>query len=113
MAKYSNYLFKLDLLILSVLKNKDMYGYELAKVIEERTNGTVVPKHGTMYPIIYKLIEDGYITNNTMLVKNKARVYYHLEDKGEKYLQQLIEDYDNLVQQINNIVHGGENIENK
>lgn len=108
MAKYSTYLFKLDLLILSVLKDKDMYGYELSKVIEERTKGVVVPKHGTMYPIIYKLIEDGYITSNTMLVKNKARVYYHLEDKGEEYLQQLIEDYDNLVQQINNIVHGGE-----
>ena len=113
MAKYSNYLFKLDLLILSVLKDKDMYGYELSKVIEERTNGAVVPKHGTMYPIIYKLIEDGYITSNTMLVKNKARVYYHLEDKGEVYLQQLVEDYDNLVQQINNIVHGGEHSESK
>lgn len=108
MAKYSNYLFKLDLLILSVLKAKDMYGYELSKIIEEKSHGFIVPKHGTMYPIIYKLIEDGHITSDTVLVKNKARVYYHLEDKGREYLQQLVEDYDNLVQQINNIVHEGE-----
>lgn len=107
MAKYSNYLFKLDLLILSVIKHKDMYGYEISKVISEKTNGKVVPKHGTMYPIIYKLIEEGYITSQTILVNNKARVYYHLEHKGEKYLQDLIEDYDNLVRQINNIVHRG------
>lgn len=113
MAKYSNYLFKLDLLILSVLKHKDMYGYELSKVIAEKTNGYVVPKHGTMYPVIYKLIEDGYITSDTVLVKNKARVYYHLEEKGEEYLQQLVQDYDNLVLQINNIVHGGENNDSK
>ncbi len=108
MAKYSNYLFKLDLLILSVLKLKDMYGYELSKFIADKTSGYVVPKHGTMYPIIYKLIEDGYITSNTILVKNKARVYYHLEDKGKEYLEQLVEDYDNLIQHINNIVHEGE-----
>lgn len=107
MAKYSNYLFKLDLLILSVLKEKDMYGYELSKIIEEKSHGFIVPKHGTMYPIIYKLIEDGYITSDTVLVKNKARVYYHLEEKGRVYLQQLVEDYDNLVQEINNIVHEG------
>ena len=108
MAKYSNYLFKLDLLILSVLKEKDMYGYELSKIIEEKSHGFIVPKHGTMYPIIYKLIEDGYITSDTVLVKNKARVYYHLEEKGRVYLQQLVEDYDNLVQEINNIVHEGD-----
>ncbi len=113
MAKYSNYLFKLDLLILSVLKHKDMYGYELSKVISDKTNGYVVPKHGTMYPVIYKLIEDGYITSHTVVVKNKARVYYHLEEKGKKYLQQLVQDYDNLVLQINNIVHGGENNDSK
>lgn len=113
MSKYSNYLFKLDLLILSVLKHNDMYGYELSKVISDKTNGYVVSKHGTMYPVIYKLIENGYITSNTIIVRNKARVYYHLEDKGREYLQQLVEDYDNLVLQINNIVHGGENNDSK
>lgn len=108
MAKYSNYLFKFDLLILSVLQEKDMYGYELSKIIADKTNGYIVPKHGTMYPIIYKLIEEEYITSNTVLVNNKARVYYHLEEKGKIYLKELIADYDNLVKQINYVVHGGE-----
>ena len=113
MAKYSNYLFKFDLLILSVLKHKDMYGYELSKLISDKTHGYVVPKHGTMYPIIYKLIEEGYIQSHTVVVNNKARVYYHLEDKGKIYLQQLVEDYDNLVQQISNIVHWEEDDDDK
>lgn len=108
MAKYSNYLFKFDLLILSVLKEQDRYGYEISKLIAEKTNNAVMPKHGTMYPIIYKLIEDGYITSNTILVNNKARVYYHLEDKGKKYLIEITLEYDNLVKQINNVVYGGE-----
>ena len=109
MAKYSNYLFKFDLLILSVLKEKDMYGYELSKIIAERTNNYVIPKHGTMYPIIYKLIENEYITSNTIIVNNKARVYYHLEEKGKEHLKEITKEYDNLVEQINNVVHRGEN----
>ena len=107
MAKYSNYLFKLDLLILCVLLEKDRYAYEISKLIADKTNGYVIPKHGTMYPIIYKLIEEGYITSTTIIVNNKARVYYHIEKKGLIYLQELIDEYENLVKQINNVVHGG------
>ena len=107
MAKYTNYLFKLDLLILSILQHKDMYGYEITKYITEKSNETIVPKHGTMYPIIYNLIEEEYISSYTEIHNNKARVYYHLEDKGKDYLKKITEEYDNLVECINSIVHGG------
>lgn len=106
MAKNSNYLFKLDLLVLSLLRDKDMYGYEITKYIKEISNGIIVPKNGTMYPIIYNLIENGYITSETQLVNNKARVYYHLEDAGRIYLQKIIHEYDELVKNIDLIVHG-------
>lgn len=104
MGKHSNYLFKLDLLILSVIQDEDRYGYEITKIISEKSNGLIVPKHGTMYPVIYKLIENGYISSNTVLVNNKARVYYHLEDKGREYLATITDEYAQLVKCINSIV---------
>lgn len=107
MAKNTNFLFKLDLLILSVIKDRDMYGYEITKHITNISNGIIVPKHGTMYPIIYNLIEQGYITSNSVTVNNKTRVYYHLEDKGREYLKKITEEYDELVKCIDLIVHGG------
>lgn len=107
MSKNTNYLFKLDLLILSVLKDKDMYGYEITKYISEVTEGIIVPKHGTMYPIIHHLIEEEYISSETIIFNNKARVYYHLEEKGKDYLEKITKEYDNLVKCINLIVHGG------
>lgn len=113
MAKNSNYLFKLDLLILSLLQEKDMYGYEIVKCIQEKSNNVITAKNGTMYPIIYKLIEDEYMTSHTELVNNKARVYYHLEDKGKEYLKKITEEYDQLVKCIDLIVHGKENYERK
>ncbi len=111
MAKNTNYLFKLDLLLLSILKEKDKYGYEMIKEIAQRTGNLIEAKHGTMYPIIYKLIEEEYITSNTVLVGNKARVYYHLEEKGKEYLESITQDYDNLVQSIDLIVHGTKHYE--
>lgn len=111
MAKNTNYFFKLDLLILSVLRRRDMYGYEITKYITEITREKIVPKHGTMYPIIYQLLEEGYMTSHTELINNKARVYYHLEDKGKEYLDKITKDYDELVECINLIVHGGDNNE--
>ena len=83
-----------------------MYGYEITKLITDMSNGIIVPKHGTMYPIIYNLIEEGYITSETVLVGSKARVYYHLEEKGKVYLKKITDDYDNLVKYIDLIVHG-------
>lgn len=107
MAKNQNYLFKLDLLILSILQERDMYGYEIIKIITDKSNGTIVPKQGTMYPIIYSLIENGYITSQSVIVDNRARVYYHIEDKGREYFKKILEEYDTLVSYIDLIVHGG------
>lgn len=55
MAKTSNYLFKLDLMILSLLKEKDQYAYELTKEIAEKSKGRIEPKNGTMYPNSLKM----------------------------------------------------------
>lgn len=97
MAKTSNYLFKLDLMILSLLKEKDQYAYELTKEIAEKSKGRIEPKNGTMYPIIYKLIENGYISSNTII--------YHLEPAGKKYLDKIIVEFDELVDCINSFIH--------
>ena len=105
MAKTSNYLFKLDLMILSLLKEKDQYAYELTKEIAEKSKGRIEPKNGTMYPIIYKLIENGYISSNTIIYHNKARVYYHLEPAGKEYLDKIIVEFDELVDCINSFIH--------
>ena len=81
MAKNSNFLFKLDLLILSILKEHDCYGYEMTKIITRESNNLIVPKIGTMYPVLHELLSNNYISSYEQFVGNKARVYYHLERK--------------------------------
>lgn len=104
MAKNSNFLFKLDLIILSVLKEKDCYGYELTKIIDERSQGLIVPKIGTMYPVLHDLLANQYISSYEVYIGTKARIYYHLEERGVEHLKELVNQYVELTKAINTII---------
>ena len=59
MAK-SNSFFNIDMLVLSLLKVKDCYGYELVKLIKEISNGSLDIKEGTLYPVVHNLLKKEY-----------------------------------------------------
>ena len=61
MAK-SNSFFNIDMLVLSLLKVKDCYGYELVKLIKEISNGSLDIKEGTLYPVVHNLLKKEYIS---------------------------------------------------
>lgn len=112
MAK-NNSFYKMDMLILSALKIKDCYGYEMVKLIYDLSKGLVKIKEGTMYPILYSLLDNKYISSQDIVIERKVRVYYHLEPKGEIYLQEIIQDYQTMIDGINNVIYHkkGENYE--
>ena len=71
MAKKSFY--KIEMLFLKVLEQEDCYGYQLTQSIQDITNGQIKIAEGTMYPILYKLQDKGYISDrqvNTWLLSN-------------------------------------------
>ena len=73
-----------ELLILHLLKQEDMYGYQLTQEFEKRSDGLFILKEGTMYPSLYRLIEKGMISDHKELIgKRRTRVYYHIEDAGK------------------------------
>lgn len=83
-----------ELMVLHLLSQKDCYGYELTKLIDELTNGVIHIPIGSLYPSLYRLIEEGYITDCKRLVgKRMERVYYHIEDTGKERLEVLINDF--------------------
>ena len=63
MAKKSFY--KIEMLFLKVLEQEDCYGYQLTQSIQDITNGQIKIAEGTMYPILYKLQDKGYISDST------------------------------------------------
>ena len=97
MASYNpNYFRKglLPLLLLHLLQEKDMYGYELVKTIAARTNGMIIVKEGAMYPILYQMLEAGQVSEQRVPYKKRmTHVYYHLEGPGRQLLQELRQEY--------------------
>lgn len=104
-----NIYFKFDMLILCILLEQDCYGYEITSTIKKLSDGVIDIKEGSLYPSLYKMIDNGYVSSRDELVNRKLRVYYHIEDAGRKYLQQLIKEYrlwENKIDNVLSIVSG-------
>ena len=99
-----NNLFKLEMLLLCILKKQDCYGYEITNLIKVYSNSLLDIKSGTLYPILCKLQKDGFISSYEQTVSRKLRVYYHLEPSGLEKLNNLIKEYREMVSGIENII---------
>ena len=85
-----NNLYKLDMLILSILAKHDCYGYQLTQIMKRASGGIIKSQVSSLYPILYRMINEGYITNyETTIKQNRRRVYYHLEPEGFHQLDQI------------------------
>ena len=74
----------LTLVILGLLQTEDMYGYQLVQETKRRSGGKLTTQEGSLYPVLYKLVDMGMISDRKELVgKRRTRVLYHLEPAGE------------------------------
>lgn len=99
------------MIVLVLLNKKDMYGYELAQFIGEKSGHRINIKEGTLYPSLYKLRQQNYISSHNKVVglnESRIRVYYHIEDKGRQYLSVLLSDYFSLTTGIKQIIDWAE-----
>lgn len=98
-----------SLVLLALLKQEDMYGYQLVQEMERQSFGALSMQEGALYPVLYKLQDAGYISAERVLVgKRMTRVYYHLEPSGDAYLKQLIREYKAVVNGVLQIAEGSE-----
>lgn len=99
----------MSLVILGLLKQEDMYGYQLVQEIEKQSGGRIVTQEGSLYPVLYKLLDQGLISDRKVLVgKRMNRVYYHLEPAGEERLKELTREYEAISRGIFCILKGDE-----
>ena len=98
----------LSLVILSLLKREDMYGYQLVQRAHEDSSGSITMQEGTLYPVLYRLQEQGLISDKRVQVgKRMTRIYYHLEPAGEKKLAELIHEYEEITNGVFQIIQKG------
>ena len=93
-----------DMIILYFLRQKDCYGYEMTKAVSELSEGLLNISINTIYTSIYKMENDGLISEYSKLVgKRRTRVYYHLEPAGIAHLEKLLSAYHAMVSGVEKI----------
>lgn len=99
----------MSLVILSLLKREDMYGYQLVQETARSSGGRIVTQEGSLYPVLYKLVDQGLISDRKVQVgKRMTRVYYHLEPAGEQRQRELAQEYEEISHGIFQIMKGGD-----
>lgn len=94
-----------ELLVLYLLNQKDYYVYEITKTIAELSEGNLLISQNTIYTATYKLENEHKISEYSKLVgKKRTRVYYHIEQSGRQYLEELITSYQMTIAGISKIM---------
>jgi PadR family transcriptional regulator len=96
-----------ELLLLSVLQPRARHGYELGKLIEMRSGGRLVFHLDSLYPLLYRLEERGWIKGAWVEKSGeRRRRFYRLTATGEKVLSQQRQTWDSFVKAVRLVTEG-------
>jgi PadR family transcriptional regulator, regulatory protein PadR len=77
------------LLILSLLEDRPRHGYEISKLIDERSGGALRFHAASLYPLLYRLEKQGWIHGKWVeKAGQRRRRYYRLTAQGRKMLKE-------------------------
>jgi len=93
------------MLILSLLKDGDKYGYEMVAELSRRSNNTFELKEGTLYPLLHTLEKNKYVRSYiTQTSSGRERKYYHLTDTGRGHLEYKEKEWRLFSEQVNSVL---------
>jgi PadR family transcriptional regulator PadR len=88
--------------LLIVLEN-EVYGYEMVQMLKEYGFKEIVA--GTVYPLLQKLEKQGYLSSKIKSSpEGPDRKYYYITSEGRVHCQEFIQQWQNLVSNVNNLI---------
>jgi len=82
-----------ELLLLRLLEQHEMYGYQLVRSIKQVTDDAIALGEGVIYPALHGLERNGSLKSRRKAVGGRTRVYYSLTRKGKQRLTALQDDW--------------------
>jgi len=94
--------------VLALLRERPMYGYEMVKQVNSRTNGKLQWREGTLYPTLHKLEADGFISSRWREAeKGRARKYYAITRTGRTELDRRAGEWQEFSTSLNRLLAAG------
>jgi PadR family transcriptional regulator PadR len=95
----------LEMILLKLLAEREMYGYQLVSTLEARSEQGFQIKEGTLYPVLYRLEDAGLIEARWETPeRGTPRKYYRLTRVGLERLQTLIGEWQAFVTIVNRLI---------
>jgi PadR family transcriptional regulator PadR len=92
-----------ELLVLRLLKGREMYGYELVRAIRIETGNAIRLGEGVVYPVLHALEHAGALKSRRKTVSGRTRVYYTLTPRGAKRLSALVAQWSRIADALGNL----------
>ena len=94
------------MLLLKLLSEKDMYGYEMIENLRLRSENIFELKEGTLYPLLHRLEKQGHLKSYTKKTdQNRQRKYYQITKKGMKLLESEKESFEHFSEAVLKVVN--------
>jgi len=88
------------LLVMRLLTERDMYGYEMIDTLRERSQNVFELKVGTLYPLLHGLEEKKLLSSYEKEVAGKSRKYYSITKSGKKVFEQKKEAWQQYTEAV-------------
>jgi PadR family transcriptional regulator, regulatory protein PadR len=95
----------IDSLLLCLLSGQPMYGYQIIKELDNRSQGYFKFKEGTLYPALHRLEKDGLVQGKwQVLPSGQQRKYYHITERGYEMLVEKRTGWKEYFNAMNSII---------
>lgn len=94
----------MQMLILKLLSEKDMYGYEMIDTLRQKSENVFELKAGTLYPLLHGLEEKELVVVYEEEMGGKTRKYYSLTKKGRGMLAKKTEEWKEYTRAVEHVL---------
>ena len=105
-AAYDKQRGSAEMLVMALLRERTMYGYEIIRELAERSEGFFAMEEGHLYPILHRLERRGWAATEWREVEGRRRRYYALTQDGLKALNASVSEWQAFMRWFGQILSG-------
>jgi PadR family transcriptional regulator, regulatory protein PadR len=95
-----------ELMILRLLQDREMYGYQIVQAIRTETSEVVSLGEGIVYTVLHALEREGALKSRRKMVDGRSRIYYTVTASGLRRYRDLAETWTTLAGAIQTVLKG-------
>ncbi|MBE6759640.1 MAG: PadR family transcriptional regulator [Ruminococcaceae bacterium] len=94
------------MLVLKLLAERDMYGYQIIEELSARSQNVFEMKSGTLYPLLHTLEQKGWVSAYEQTENGRERRYYAITEDGRRRLSEKHEEWEQFALAVQRVMGG-------